>query len=163
MTTTILARCSECQAVVNPNWSACLACRAPLDSDTPAAPYHPASGAPDWLMLWQRVAQLSGGISSQDPRRDPMLNALAECEAAYRAKDEALFATATDRVTSVACYVPGATVYWTDQRNRPCGPAPISDVILSDGRLWVWLEWDRAGRWLNETLITRIEPKEGMR
>ena len=86
-----------------------------------------------------------------------MLAALAECDVAYRAMNEPLFLHATERVLRVAAFVRGGSVYWLDQTDQSCGPATVLDVVFCDGKLWVWLEWDQLGRWLNETVITKIE------
>jgi hypothetical protein len=117
----------------------------------------------NWLQQWRNLAQVAGTVSEDDPRYTPTFTALADCEAAFRAQDEKEFIRAAERATRIAAFVPGSWISWRDEQKGACGPATALDVIYSEGRLWVWLEWEGTGRWLNEILITRIEPKEGTR
>jgi hypothetical protein len=63
-------------------------------------------------------------------------------------------------VRRLMAFAPGAKVRWEGSENhRLCvlGPAMVEQVICSEGRLWVWTSWRGVGRWVSETIITKIE------
>jgi hypothetical protein len=52
----------------------------------------------DWLAEWRRLAELTSGISSYDPRLPVILEALNRCDDAFLAGDFLAFKRAATRV-----------------------------------------------------------------
>ena len=53
---------------------------------------------PDWKIEWSNLAHLTNGVTSDDPRRQPILVALEECDRAYKADDWPAFQRAAEWV-----------------------------------------------------------------
>lgn len=70
-------RCQACQAVVNPAWETCAACRRPLNFD--------------WSGAWQRLADMTAPLQPGDPRLPALDLALDHCAAAFVCGDVAAF------------------------------------------------------------------------
>lgn len=155
MTMAAIARCPACRAVVNAHWVACLACRASLEVE-PTERGTASAPTSNWLGQWQRLAQVSGMISGEDPRYAPVLAALAACQTAYKAGDREQFAQAAQHVMRIAAFVPGAVIQWRGHDKKLHGPATVTEVIYEDGRLWACGKW--AGRlyWVSELIIESI-------
>lgn len=116
--------------------------------------------APDWSDQWRQLAGLTHGLTAEDPRLNPILDALADCDRHYKAGDLAAFTDTSERVKRLMCFAPGAKVRWQGSETyRLCilGPATVAQVICSEGRLWAWVFWQGIGRWVSESIITKIE------
>lgn len=116
--------------------------------------------APDWLDQWRQLAGLTHGLTAQDPRLNAIVDALADCDRHYKAEDLAAFTETAQRVRRLMAFAPGAKVRWQGSENhRLCilGPAKVEQVICSEGRLWVWVFWQGRGRWVSESIVTKIE------
>ena len=89
----------------------------------------------DWAARWRTLAQMTSGLEQDDPRLDPVLSALAQCQHAHEAQ-----------------------VTWkSSQGHQALGAARVEHVHVSDGRLFVFVVWQDTGRWISETAITSIE------
>ncbi len=53
---------------------------------------------PDWSTAWRELANLTSGITPEDPRLQPVLAALDACDNAYLANDWPGFEQAAGRV-----------------------------------------------------------------
>ena len=153
MTTTGISRCPSCKAMVNAHWSTCPACRASFDGIELMT--EAEKSVADWLKEWKSMAQMTAGLSGEDPRYPAVLAGLAACEVASRAEDLAAFRRETQSVKRLLTFVHGALVQWKDERKRVRGPAPVLDLTFEDGRLWVWVEWE-GHRWISENIIASI-------
>lgn len=82
-----VARCPACQAIINVAWSACAACHAPVPKPeaqtVPSVRHH----GMDWLGAWRDLAALTDGIARDDPRFQPVIKALDDCDAAFAVED----------------------------------------------------------------------------
>lgn len=61
MTTSSLARCPSCRAIVNANWTTCLACRKPLETTSVRQPTEAGDIAPGSRIKW---GMEGGGLRS---------------------------------------------------------------------------------------------------
>ncbi len=87
METVGVAHCQSCRAVVNLNWSVCFACQKPL-----------AETSRNWLSAWRELANLTLGITGDDPRFKPIMALLEQCDTAYLANDWPAFQQASEHV-----------------------------------------------------------------
>lgn len=46
---------------------------------------------PDWLAAWRELAEITSGLTSEDPRLHPTLAALNVCDTAFEADDWSAF------------------------------------------------------------------------
>jgi hypothetical protein len=127
----------------------------------PAVP-PPEQGSHEWWTeQWRELAQVKDGLLPDDPRAAPVLSVLAECDGCYKAANLDGFMNASKRVLRLMQFIPEAQVWWEGEcmphRLGSIGPAVVEQVICSDGRLWVWCTWDKTGRWVSESIITKIE------
>ncbi|MFO0699743.1 MAG: hypothetical protein U0236_10975 [Nitrospira sp.] len=114
----------------------------------------------DWLSQWRLLARTTEGLTSEDPRLNPVLDVLADCDRHYKAGDLSSFTEQSERVKRLMCFAPGAKVRWHGSENhRLCilGPATVEQVIVDGGRLIVFVIWKGIGRWISETIIKKIE------
>ncbi len=58
--------------------------------ETATSPTHKPSHI-EWLMSWRELATLTSGITQDDPRLQPIMEALNACDTAYIANDWAAF------------------------------------------------------------------------
>lgn len=155
MSTASLARCPSCRAIVNAHWETCLACRGPLEGDsqdnTSSSP-----PVPSWLQQWQRLARVSGMISEEDPRYDPILVALGACQNAYKAGDQLRFTKEADHVMRLAAFVPGSVIRWRGHDKKAHGPSTITEVFYEDGRLWACVKWAGQLYWVSDSIIESL-------
>jgi hypothetical protein len=93
---------------------------------------------------------------SDDPRYDPILNALAACESACKAGDRAQFTKEADNVMRIAAFVRGAVIHWRGADRQLQGPATVNEVIYEKGRLWVCVNWAGHLHWVNEIIVVNI-------
>jgi hypothetical protein len=115
---------------------------------------------PDWLTHWRELARQTAGLSPDDPRMGPVLSTLAEAERAHKAGDAEGFQRAAIQAHRLMQFIPGARVRWqatVNSRLALLGPATVVHVHEDLGRLWVWVSWQGAGRWVHESIITTIE------
>ena len=54
--------------------------------------------SPDWLAAWEKLAQVTNNIERNDPRFQPVLNALEECDRAFEQGDWIQFRQAAETV-----------------------------------------------------------------
>lgn len=124
-------------------------------------PPTPEPGSHDWwVSQWRELATVTHGLLPDDPRLVPVLDALAVCEGHYKAAELDGFAKGAEQVKRLMQFRPGATVRWegtVNHRLTVLGPATVEVVHHDQGRLWVWVSWRGAGRWISETIITTIE------
>ena len=113
-----------------------------------------------WVSQWRDLATVTDGLLPDDARVGPVLSRLAECDRCYKAADLDGFTKGAERVRRLMHFVPGATVRWEGTANHrvtTLGPATVEHVHHDQGRLWVWVSWRGTGRWISETIITKIE------
>ena len=55
-------------------------------------------GVHDWLMAWRELAEVTSGLTAEDPRLTPVLEALDGCDAAFIADDWEAFEQAREGV-----------------------------------------------------------------
>lgn len=126
----------------------------------PAVP-PPEPGSHEWWVdQWGTLSRETHGLTPDDPRLNPILDALAVCDRHYRTADLDGFTKASERVRRLMRLAPNARVWWEGAVNhllRTLGPATVEDVQHDTGRLWVWVTWQGTGRWVSESLITNIE------
>lgn len=116
--------------------------------------------APNWLDRWRQLARVTDGLLPDDPRLNPLLSVLADCDRHYQSGDVAAFMKAAERVRRLMCFVPGATVRWEgamNHRQATLGPAVIEHVHYDGANLYVFVIWRGIERWVSETIITKIE------
>lgn len=127
----------------------------------PAVPLPERGGHQWWVLEWNGLSKVTDGVLPDDPRVAPVLDALAVCDRLYQTADLDGFTKASQRVYWVMQFVPGARVWWEDEyrshRLGVLGAATVEQVICSEGRLWVWVFWQGIGRWVSESIITKIE------
>lgn len=114
----------------------------------------------DWLSRWRGLATATSGLLPDDPRVDPALRGLANCDRCYRDGDLDGFRKGAERVRWLMQFAPGATVRWkgsVDHRLCLLGPATVEHVHHDDGKLYVFVVWKDLGRWVSEAIITTIE------
>jgi len=87
METVGVAHCQSCRAVVNLNWSACLACQKPI-----------AETSRNWLSAWRELTNLTLGITGDDPRFKPIMAALENCDEMYLSNNWPAFLQAAQQV-----------------------------------------------------------------
>lgn len=95
MTTAAIARCSECKAVVNNQWSSCPSCQVQLQ---PVSPY-PTNQT--WLRLWREVEAIANGFTKDSSQFDEIMKALDRCDALFLAGDARRFNQEIDRVNAL--------------------------------------------------------------
>lgn len=127
----------------------------------PALP-PPEHGAHQWwISQWKGLATVTDGLTPEDPRLNPILDALAVCDRHYRTADLDGFEKASQRVYRLMQFVPGARVCWEGEyrshRLGVLGPAKVEQVICSEGRLWAWVFWQGRGRWVCEAIVSKNE------
>lgn len=52
----------------------------------------------DWLTLWRELARMTYGIEKEDPRFQPVMNALDQCDEAFKADNWPAFEQAANDV-----------------------------------------------------------------
>ncbi len=127
--------------------------------DSMATPSSEVQGS-DWLSRWRELARLTDGLLPEDPRFDPILTALSDCDRAFKAQDLDAFTKGTERVRRLMQFTPGAKVRWEGTVNhRLCtlGPATVELVHHDEGKLFAFVVWRGIERWISETIITKIE------
>jgi hypothetical protein len=126
-----------------------------------AAPLIQATGqAADWLVRWRDLTQVRDGLLQDDPRANPVLSALSDCDRCYKAQDLDGFTKGAAGARRLMCFVPGATIRWqgiANQRFMILGPATVEYVHHDDGKLYVFVVWQGIERWVSETSIMQIE------
>jgi hypothetical protein len=133
-------------------------CDGPLTLREPSLP--PSKVGIDWLARWQEVAQGTDGLLPDDPRVDPVLTVVAECNRCHKTQNVDGFMTSTARIRRLMAFVPGATIRWegiANQRLMILGPATVEYVHHDDGKLYVFVVWQGTERWVSETSITTVE------
>jgi len=117
----------------------------------------------DWLTRWRELAQVTGGLLPDDPRVNPVLSVLADCDRAHRLGDLHGFQRAAARVHRLMQFAPGSTVCWdgtVNHRLTLLGPAPVEFVHFADGRLQVCVVWQGNWRLVSEAIVKEIrDPK----
>jgi hypothetical protein len=105
-------RCRACQAIVNPVWESCAACRSPL--------------IPDWHTEYRRLADLTTPLEPGDPRLPAILQALDQCDNAFLAGDVGKFRVAVQCVEATIAeqappeppLQPGWIIAYRDRRKQ---------------------------------------------
>ena len=62
---------------------------------------------PDWLAAWRDVAQITSGLTAEDPRLQPVLAGLSACDRAFEGGDWDAFQTARTALLTVMKGQPG--------------------------------------------------------
>ena len=57
---------------------------------------------PDWLAEWRTLARITDGITADDPRFQPVMAALEQCDKAFQANDWSAFRRAAMQVREVS-------------------------------------------------------------
>lgn len=121
----------------------------------------PEPGSHDWwIFRWRDLAKATDGLLPDDPRLNPVLDALAVCDRHYKEADIKSFTKGAERVRRLMLFTPGATVRWEgtlNHRRTTLGPAIVEHVHVDDGRLIVFVVWKGLPRWISECIITKIE------
>jgi hypothetical protein len=132
-----------------------------LEMLKPAVPTPKRGSHEWWTEQWRGLANVTDGVLPDDPRVGPVLDTLAICDKHFKAADLNGFEKDAKRVRRLMLFAPGALVWWEGEfishRLGVLGPATVEQVSRSDGRLWVWVSWRGIGRWVNESIITKIE------
>ncbi|MHC9064025.1 hypothetical protein ACYX34_15220 [Nitrospira sp. CMX1] len=87
MGSTQTTRCQTCQAVVNPAWESCAACRKPL--------------IPDWDTEYRRLADLTATLEPGDPHFPALMQTFDRCDEAFARGDVAGFKVAARQVETI--------------------------------------------------------------
>jgi len=81
-------RCPSCQALANPSWIECAVCQSPLFK-------------PDWLKAWRELAEVTSGMTKDDPRLVGVMRWLNVCDTAFTLGTWTGFCEATERVREI--------------------------------------------------------------
>jgi hypothetical protein len=127
----------------------------------PAVPIPERGSHEWWTEQWRDLARVTDRLLPDDPRLAPVLDSLSKCDHFYKLQELDGFTKASQRVRRLMLFVPGAQIWWEGEfmshRLGSLGSATVEQVICSDGRLWVWGIWQGIGRWVSESIITKIE------
>jgi len=113
-----------------------------------------------WVSRWRELATVTHGLLPDDPRVNPVLSTLAECDRSYKAHDLDGFKTGTERLRRLMGFARGAVVRWEGVANHRLvvlGPATVEQVHEYHGRLYVWVTWKGIERLISESIIMQIE------
>jgi len=82
MNTASLARCPSCQAIVNVNWKACLACRKSVETNSVGQPAEAGQITPGSSIEWDVGGERRSGVLARFHPHRPGRLLLAVCHSA---------------------------------------------------------------------------------
>jgi hypothetical protein len=81
-------KCPSCQALANPSWFECAVCQSPLFK-------------PDWLKAWRELAEVTSGMTKDDPRLETVMRWLNACDVAFTIGTWTGFCEAAEQVRAI--------------------------------------------------------------